>query len=87
MVNINVDGALCFPGVRPDYEAAKAALKTLTEGTGAGNAFLGWTRLPFDYDKDEFARIKAAAEKIKKNSVKRHAFESTYRSVLPDLEE
>ena len=36
--------------------------------TGAGNDFTGWVDLPVDYDKDEFARIKVAAEKIKKNS-------------------
>ncbi len=39
----------------------------LTSRTGAGNDFLGWTTLPVDYDKEEFARIKAAAEKIKKS--------------------
>ena len=37
----------------------------LTTREGAGNDFLGWTTLPVDYDKEEFARIKAAAEKIK----------------------
>ena len=30
--------------------------------------FLGWVTLPTDYDKEEFARIKAAAERIKKNT-------------------
>ena len=44
------------------------AHKTLTEGTGEGNDFLGWLGLPFDYDKEEFARIKKAAEKIKSDS-------------------
>ncbi len=44
------------------------AQKTLDEKTGAGNDFLGWTTLPFDYDKNEFERIKKAAEKIKSNS-------------------
>ena len=29
---------------------------------------LGWVDLPVNYDKEEFARIKAAAEKIKKDS-------------------
>ena len=38
----------------------------LTSKSGAGNDFLGWTTLPVDYDKEEFARIKVAAEKIKK---------------------
>ncbi len=37
-------------------------------GTGLGSAFLGWVNLPVDYDKAEFARIKKAAEKIKKDS-------------------
>ncbi len=37
----------------------------LTSRTGAGNDYLGWTTLPVDYDKEEFARIKVAAEKIK----------------------
>ena len=46
----------------------EAAAKTLMEKTGAGNDFLGWLDLPTNYDKDEFARIKAAAERIKKNS-------------------
>ena len=36
--------------------------------TGAGNDFLGWVDLPYNYDKEEFARIKAAAEKIKSDS-------------------
>ena len=45
-----------------------AAVKTLEEGTGAGNDFLGWINLPTDYDKDEFERIKKAAEKIKSDS-------------------
>ena len=44
------------------------AVKTLEEGTGAGNDFLGWINLPTDYDKDEFERIKKAAEKIKSDS-------------------
>lgn len=35
---------------------------------GAGNHFLGWIDLPEDYDKEEFARIKKAAEKIQKDS-------------------
>ena len=45
-----------------------AAVKTLEEGTGAGNDFLGWINLPTDYDKEEFDRIKKAAEKIKADS-------------------
>ncbi|HBI53160.1 MAG TPA: glucose-6-phosphate isomerase, partial [Ruminococcaceae bacterium] len=54
-----------YKGIQP---AVTAAHETLAAKNGLGNDFLGWTTLPADYDKDEFARIKAAAEKIKKNS-------------------
>ena len=37
-------------------------------GTGAGSDFLGWVRLPADYDKEEFARIQKAAAKIRSDS-------------------
>ena len=47
---------------------AEEAKKTLVEKTGEGNDFLGWIDLPVDYDKEEFARIKAAADKIKNDS-------------------
>lgn len=41
---------------------------TLRNGTGVGSDFLGWVDLPTAYDKDEFARIKKAAQKIKSDS-------------------
>lgn len=46
----------------------RAAHTMLHEKTGAGNDFLGWVNLPEEYDKEEFARIKKAAEKIRSNS-------------------
>ena len=46
----------------------KTAHEALHAGTGLGNDFIGWVNLPTDYDKEEFARIKAAAERIKKNT-------------------
>lgn len=49
-------------------EYVKSAHKMLHEKTGAGNDFLGWVNLPKEYDKEEFARIKKAAEKIRSNS-------------------
>ena len=45
-----------------------AAAKLLDSRTGAGNDFLGWIDLPVDYDKEEFARIKSAAQKIRSDS-------------------
>ena len=44
------------------------AAKRLTEKTGDGKDFLGWIDLPVNYDKEEFARIKKAAEKIRNDS-------------------
>lgn len=40
----------------------------LLSRTGAGNDFLGWIDLPVDYDKEEFERIKKAANKIQNDS-------------------
>ena len=48
--------------------ALKAAHETLHNKCGAGNDYLGWIDLPVNYDKEEFERIKKAAEKIKNNS-------------------
>lgn len=44
------------------------AKELLVSKEGAGNDFLGWIDLPVDYDKEEFDRILAAAEKIKNDS-------------------
>ena len=49
-------------------EKITKAHNDLHNKTGAGNDFTGWVDLPVNYDKDEFARIKVAAEKIKNNS-------------------
>ena len=48
-------------GIAPQVAAAHDMLHS---GTGLGNDFLGWVDLPVNYDKEEFARIKAAAKKI-----------------------
>ena len=51
--------------IKPYVELAN---EVLASKTGAGNDFLGWVDLPENYDKDEFDRIKKAAEKIKNDS-------------------
>ena len=43
------------------------AYARLINHTGLGNDFHGWVDLPVNYDKEEYARVKAAAEKIKKS--------------------
>ena len=49
-------------------EKITKAHNDLHNKTGAGNDFTGWVDLPVNYDKEEFDRIKVAAEKIKSNS-------------------
>ncbi len=53
-----------------DYVSKEVELchEVLHQKSGAGNDFLGWLNLPFDYDKEEFERIKKAAEKIRNDS-------------------
>ena len=51
-------------GIAPQVKAAGALIR---EKSGLGSDFLGWVDLPVNYDKEEFARIKTAAERIKKS--------------------
>src|SRR5690625_3378258 len=49
-----------------DY--VQTAHNALHNKTGPGSDFLGWINLPENYDQEEFSRIKASAEKIRKDS-------------------
>ena len=71
MIQVNLANIQSF--VTANYEAELAARvrdahDKLQLGTGAGNDYIGWVRLPENYDKEEFARIKAAAKKIQSDS-------------------
>jgi len=73
MSNIKFDYSKALSFVEPyeiDYMQSfvESAHNMLHNKTGAGNDFLGWVNLPNDYDKEEFERIKKAAEKIRSNS-------------------
>lgn len=70
-VRFEYDKALAFFGEHElDYLKApvKLAHDMVHNQTGAGSDFLGWVDLPENYDKEEFARIKKSAEKIKSDS-------------------
>ena len=54
--------------VKSMADIAVSAKETLVGKSGAGNDCLGWIDLPVDYDKDEFDRIKKAAQKIQSDS-------------------
>lgn len=63
--------AACFVAEHEVENMKKLALdakELLVSREGAGNDFLGWIDLPVNYDKEEFARIKKAAEKIQGDS-------------------
>jgi len=49
------------------WPQVKAAHDTLHGRTGPGKDFLGWVQLPKEYDKEEFARVMAAAERIRQS--------------------
>ena len=48
--------------------ALREAARMLAEHNGPGGDFTGWVTLPRDYDKEEFARIQAAAKRIQQQS-------------------
>ena len=70
-INFNYTKALEFfakeevDALQPYVEVAH---EMLHNKTGLGNDYLGWVDLPNNYDKEEFARIKKAAEKIQSDS-------------------
>ena len=73
MSRISLDTGRAAKFITKDQIAAmkaetEAARETLLSRSGAGNDFLGWIDLPVDYDKEEFARIQKAGEKIRSDS-------------------
>lgn len=66
-LNLNVENALKFSNEK-DFELMKKEIidstNLLISKKGAGNDYLGWLDLPYNYDKEEFARIQKAAKKI-----------------------
>ncbi|MCB6201310.1 glucose-6-phosphate isomerase [Extibacter muris] len=59
---------ICNHELKSMKNIAEQAKAELLSREGAGNDFLGWIDLPVDYDKEEFARIKKAAERIQSDS-------------------
>ena len=70
---LTVDLSHLGSAVPSDFLTARAgalsdAHHKLLTGSGAGGEFTGWVRLPRDYDREEFARIQAAAARIRQDS-------------------
>ena len=64
----NVWGQISLPDLLAMEAEVAAAHNTLTEGTGAGNDFLGWLNLPVTEPTEEMVRILDAAKKIRNDS-------------------
>ena len=64
----NVWGDLSLPDLLAMEKEVFAAHKTLDEGTGAGNDFLGWLNLPVNEPTEEMKRIQKAADQIRSDS-------------------
>ena len=64
----NVWGQLSLPDLLAIEQEVAAAHNTLTEGTGAGNDFLGWLNLPTTEETEEMKRIQKSADWIRENS-------------------
>ena len=72
-MTIRFDTSNAVPFLPQDWltsrlDALESARVKLEEGSGLGGAYTGWVHLPRDYDKEEFARIQAAAKKIQQQS-------------------
>ncbi len=72
-MSVKYNGKHLAKFIRPEeYDAifpqVELAHQQLENRSGAGNDFLGWLDLPVNYDKEEFARIKEAAAKIRQDS-------------------
>ena len=64
----NVWGDLSLPDLLAMEKEVFTAHKTLDEGTGAGNDFLGWLNLPVNEPTEEMIRIQKAADQIRSDS-------------------
>ena len=70
---LKLDLSKASPFLPQDYVTSRQAklekaASMLSSHSGPGGEFTGWVDLPRDYDKEEFARIKAAARKIQQQS-------------------
>ena len=68
MLQLDLSQAQAFIQTPILEEQLAAARQSLMDGTCVGAEFTGWVRLPRAYDKDEFARIQAAARRIQGDS-------------------
>lgn len=64
----NISKLVSLDAIKNNEEKTMSAFNTLINKSGAGNDFLGWINYPYDFDKEEFERIKKASKYIIENS-------------------
>ncbi len=67
-MKLDYSKALLKEDVLSYQERVNEVHQSIFDGTCAGNDFIGWVRWPFDYDKEEFARIKEVGREIHENA-------------------
>ena len=67
MIKLDLSNTIENISLKDYVQQVKDINEMINNKTGEGNDFLGWTTWPTDYDKEEFARIKKAAEEIRNN--------------------
>ena len=68
MMQLDLNHAFLKEDVKAYQETVNAIDETLRNGTCKGNDFIGWLNWANDYDKEEFARIKEVAAKVRENT-------------------
>ena len=67
-MQLDLNHAFLKEDVKAYQETVNAIDETLRNGTCKGNDFIGWLNWANDYDKEEFARIKEVAAKVRENT-------------------
>ena len=84
MLNLDLSNIASFVPV--DFltsrrEALEQAAAMIWKHTGPGGDFTGWVDLPKNYNQEEFARIQAAARKIRGKNLTRQTYVTNVHNV------
>jgi len=68
-IELNIEKAVFFAEkeFNANKDAAREAITTVEEGSGAGNDFLGWVKLPSEISPELIASINATAKRLQEN--------------------
>lgn len=64
----NISKLVSLEEINNNKQNTQQAFETLVNKTGAGNDFIGWLKYPYEYNHEEYARIKKAASFVQENA-------------------